>query len=244
MSEPVVVVFRPDDGRAEEALCVLESLGARGVSDPMLEVEPTGNRARSDADMVVVTSKTGAELLGELEWEQRDSRLIAIGETTAGALREAGYCVDVVPAEFSSAGLVRELAGSVAGKRVEIARSDHGSQRLRDGLDASGAFHHETVLYRLRRPEVAGVSIDMVRAGEVDGVIFTSSLTVEFFLELAAEQGVQDEVIRQLNAGVVGVIGEPTGETAQSYGITVDVVPDVADFEVLADRIVGLINEE
>lgn len=242
MSESVVVVFRPEDGRAQGAVRVFESLGVQCVSDPMLEVVPTGNRPRDDADVVIVTSKSGGELLEEMSWEQGECRLCAIGETTAGVLREAGYRVDVVPDEFSSAGLVRELAGSVAGKRVEVARSDHGSQQLRGGLDTNGAYHHETVLYRLRRPGGAGASVEMIREGEVDGVVFTSSLTVENFVEVAAEQGVRGEVIRQVNNGVVGVIGEPTRETAIAAGIEVDVVPSVADFEELASGVVELLR--
>lgn len=244
MSEPIVGVFRPDDGRAEQAVAVLESLGVRGVSDPMLEVVPTGNTARTDAEVVIVTSKTGADLLSEEHWEQGEAQLIAIGETTATALRAAGYRVDGVPSEFSSDGLVNQLAGSVAGNRVEIARSDHGSQRLREGLDANGAFHHETVLYRLRRPAGAGKSIKMVLDGEIDGLVFTSSLTVEFFVALAAERDVRDAVLERVNDCVVGVIGEPTRETATDLGIVVDVVPPVADFSVLAEEVVAAVKRE
>lgn len=244
MSDPIVGVFRPDDGRAEQAVAVLESLGVRGVSDPMLEVVPTGITARTDAEVVIVTSKTGAELLGEQEWVQGEAQVVAIGETTASALRTAGYRVDVVPSEFSSDGLVNELAGSVAGKRVEIARSDHGSQRLREGLDANGAFHHETVLYQLRRPADAGKSIDMVLDGAIDGLVFTSSLTVEFFVALAAERDVRDAVLERVNDCVVGVIGEPTRETAAELGIAVDVVPSVADFSVLAEEVVAAVMGE
>jgi uroporphyrinogen-III synthase len=84
----------------------------------------------------------------------------------------------------------------------------------------------------------------MVVEGAVDGLLFTSSLTVEFFVTLAGERGVRDSVIEQLNAGVVGVIGEPTKETASSLGIAVDVVPAVADFEVLAECVVAELTGE
>ncbi len=244
MNKPTVVVFRPEDGRAAEAVRVLESLGVQGVSDPMLEVVPTGNTARTDAWMVIVTSKTGAELLSEHGWEQGEAELIAIGYSTANALHQAGFRVDRVPDEYSSDGVIREVAGLVGGKRVEIARSDHGSDRLRDGLDANGAYHHETVLYRLRRPAGAGKSIDLVLDEAVAGVIFTSSLTVEFFVELAAERDVREAVIRRVNDGVVGVIGEPTRETAVSHGIAVDVVPEVANYQELAEQVVSLVREE
>ena len=148
---PTVAVFRPDDERLREAVATLERLGADPLPDPMLAVDPTGAAPREDADFTVLTSKTGVELAAEAGWEPGDTTLCAIGETTAGALREAGYAVDVVPAEFSSQGLVDRLTGEVDGARVEVARSDHGSEVLLDGLEAAGAYLHETFLYRLGR---------------------------------------------------------------------------------------------
>jgi len=234
MSEaPRVAAFRPDDGRLAAAEETLESLGVNPVGDPMLAVEATGESPRSDADFAVLTSVTGAELVGRADWAF-DGTLCAIGASTASALRERGYEVDVVPEEFSSTGLVAALGDSVAGERVEIARSDHGSEALPEGLNAAGAFVHETTLYRLVRPPESGESAALAAAGELDGVLFTSSLTVSHFIAAAAERGVREAAIEGLDAAVVGAIGAPTAETAREHGISVDVIPDTADFEALA----------
>jgi len=229
-----VAAFRPDDDRLADAVELIESLGATPVADPMLAVEPTGARPRSDADFVVLTSKTGVELAAEDGWTPGDATICAIGEPTADVLRDAGYDVDLVPEEFSSSGLVDALADSVDGARVEVARSDHGSAVLTDGLEDAGAYVHETILYRLVRPEDAGESAELAAAGELDAALFTSSLTVEHFLEAAEELGVREAAIEGLAAATVGVIGEPTRETAEELGIDVDVVPERADFEALA----------
>jgi uroporphyrinogen-III synthase len=229
-----VAVFRPDDERLADAVELLESLGCDAVADPMLEVEPTG-ATPEPGDYVVFTSKTGVELVAEAGWSPpTDATVCAIGDSTAGALRRAGYPVDVVPETFSSAGLVERLASEVAGARVEVARSDHGSAVLLDGLREAGAAVHETVLYRLVRPEAAGESAALAAAGELDAALFTSSLTVENFLDAAEARGVRDDALAGLAAAVVGVIGEPTAETARGAGIPVDVVPARADFETLA----------
>lgn len=233
-----IAVFRPDDERLAEATELLDSLGADPVPDPMLAVEPTNAVPRGDADYVVLTSKTGVELAAEAGWEPGDATVCAIGDATATALREAGYAVDLIPEEYSSVGLVEALAAEVAGARVEVARSDHGSEVLTAGLEDAGAYVHETILYRLARPEESGKSTELAAAGELDGAIFTSSLTVRHFLDAAAERGVQDEVIEGLNDATVGVIGNPTKETAENEGISVDIVPDVADFETLACAVV------
>ncbi|MFC6730700.1 uroporphyrinogen-III synthase, partial [Natronoarchaeum mannanilyticum] len=198
-------------------------------------------RPRSDADFVVLTSKTGVELAAGLRsedsaerWDPGDATVCAIGEPTADVLREAGYDVDVVPEEFSSSGLVDALEDDVDGARVEVARSDHGSAVLTDGLAAAGAYVHETILYRLVRPEGAGESAELAADGDLDAALFTSSLTVEHFLDAAEELGVREAAIEGLAAATVGVIGDPTRETAESLGIDVDVVPERADFEALA----------
>lgn len=233
-----VAVFRPDDDRIEEAVSLLESLGVEPVPDPMLAIEPTGSVPRTDADIAILTSTTGVDLVADAGWDPGDGRLAVIGPKTAAAARDAGFSVDVVPEEYTSEGLVAELAGSVDGARVEVARSDHGSPALLDGLEAAGAYAHETVLYRLVRPDGAGDSVDRLLAGDLDAALFTSSLTVEHFLDVAADRDASDAVLDALADVTVGCIGPPTRETAEVAGIDVDVVPDEATFDALARAVV------
>ena len=237
VSPSAVAVFRPDDGRLRDAVALLEALGVEPVADPMLAVEPTGERPRMDAAYTILTSKTGAELVAGTGWRPAGT-LCAIGETTAEALRTAGFGVDVVPAEFSSSGLVEHLRDEVDGAPVEVARSDHGSDVLLDGLIDAGAYVHETILYRLVRPDGAGVSAERAADGDLDAALFTSSLTVEQFLDAAAERGVREAALAGLSDAVVGTIGEPTRETAEKLGVEVDVVAPTADFEALARAVV------
>ncbi|WP_159899122.1 uroporphyrinogen-III synthase [Salinirussus salinus] len=240
-SAPTVAVFRPDDERTDRAAALLERLGADPLPDPMLEVDPTGAVPREDADFTVLTSKTGVELAAEAGWEPGGA-VCAIGEATADALEAAGYAVDVLPETYSSTGLVDRLAGEVDGARVEVARSDHGAQVLLDGLEEAGAYVHETVLYRLTRPDGAGESAERAAAGEVDAALFTSSLTVEHFLAAAEERGVREAAVAGLEGAVVAAIGRPTAETAAAAGIDVDLVPGEADFETLARETVAALE--
>ena len=232
-----VAFFRPDDERAERAAAILGDLGVEPLSDPMLAVDPTGDAPRADAAFTVLTSKSGVELASRAGWTP-DGAVVAIGTATAEKLQAHGYAVDRVPEEYSSAGLVEALADEVAGATVEVARSDHGSAVLLDGLREAGAAVHETVLYRLARPGGAGDSAELAAAGDLDAALFTSSLTVEHFFAAAADRGVHDEALAGLAGAVVGAIGEPTRETVESAGVDVDVVPEKADFEALACAVV------
>ena len=239
---PRVAVFRPNDERIEAAVELLRSLGAEPVPDPMLEVDPAG-AVPAAAPLVVLTSKTGVELAAEAGWEPGDADLAAIGPATAAAAREAGWTVDVVPDEYTSAGLVAALESRVAGERVAVARSDHGSDVLLDGLRDAGADVTETVLYRLARPADAGDAAELAAGGDLDAAAFTSSLTVENFLAAAADRGVEDAARAGLADAVVGAIGPPTAETAADRGVDVDVVPDEASFDALATAVVDALDE-
>ncbi|USZ70437.1 uroporphyrinogen-III synthase [Natronosalvus halobius] len=247
MRDLTVAVFRPDDDRLEDAIELVESLGATPVPDSMLAVEPTGASPREDADYAILTSKTGVELVaGSAESEERDrwdpgtATVCAIGPKTADALREQGYDPEIVPTEYTSSGLVADLEGRVDGARVEVARSDHGSPVLLEGIEAAGAYVHETVLYRLVRPDGSGDSTELAAAGDLDVACFTSSLTVTNWLEAADERGIRDAALEGLSNATVGVIGEPTRETAAAAGIDVDLVASEATFETLATETVEL----
>lgn len=236
-SEVRAAVLRPDDGRLDAAVEFLDSLGATPVPDPMLAIEPTG-ATPARADYVVLTSRVAARVLEGAGWDPGDATVCAIGDSTAGALRERGYVVDLVPEEFSSAGLVAMLEDRVAGTSVELARSDHGSDVLPDGLSAAGADVTETTLYRLIRPGDAGVSTERAAAGELEAIPFTASLMVDHWVAAAGERGVREAALEGLDRVVVGAIGDPTATTLEEYGVEVDVVADRADFEALAAEVV------
>lgn len=235
---PRVAAFRPDDGRADEAKRLIEDLGAHAVIDPMVELVPTGSLPNPGSDFVVLTSPAAADMLSQESWDPRGATVCAVGERTAEALREVGYRVGVVPNEYTSRGLVAALAGRVTGRSVEVARSDHGNPVLLEGLESAGGIVTETVLYELRRPAKAGHSTVSLADGELDAVLFTSTLTVEHFLESAAERGIEDDVRSRLSSVIVGAIGAPTKRAAEERDIPVDIVPASVSFVRLAKAVV------
>lgn len=240
-SRPRVAAFRPAGRRATDAEATLRSLGAEPVIDPMVTHQSTGEVPRTDSAYVIFTSVTGANMLEH--WSPSPEQTVcAIGETTATALADVGIEVGIIPGEFSSHGLVSTLATQVDGERVEIARSNHGSNVLIDGLIDAGAYVHETVLYEIIRPPNAGRSVELAAKGSLDAALFTSPLTVEHFIEAAVDLEIEAEVRHALDDICVAVIGKPTADHAQSLDVTVDLIADQADFERLATQAIDQVS--
>lgn len=234
---PRIAFFRPDDERREAAEAVVAGLGGRPVADPMLAITPTGSNPRVDGDYLILTSRTASELLEADRLRSASGLICAIGDATARALREIGLEVDIVPGTATSVGVVEALAGEVDGARVEVARSNAGTDILVDGLVEAGAYVHETVLYTLERPPKSGHSVDQLVAGDLDALLFTSRLTVEHFLESAAEDSRETAVRERFDEVIVGAIGPPTAGALEAHGIHVDVVAREASFETLAQEV-------
>lgn len=236
---PTIAAFRPPGERAETAAAAIEAAGGEAHIDPMIAPEPTGAAPRDDADVTILTSTTAAELTAVRHWSPNETYIAAIGPKTAEALEAIGIEVDLVPERYTSAGLVEALGGRVDGARIELARSDHGSDELPDGLQAAGGYVHETALYRLVRPDGAGTSVTATIDGQIDALAFSSSLTVEHFLAIAEDQGVREALDDALTSVAVGVIGPPTARTATDAGIAVDVVASEATFVSLIEDLMA-----
>lgn len=242
VDRPTIAAFRPPDHRADAAASAIEAVGATPLLDPMIAPESTGAAPRRDAEWTILTSVTAAELPAVSSWTPGSTTVVAIGPKTAGALEAAGISVDRVPETYTSTGLVDELGDAVAGDRVELARSDHGSDALPAGLRDAGAYVHETVLYRLIRPPEAGASVEAVIDGTVDALAFSSTLTVEHFLETAEAAGSREPLEAALESVTIGAIGPPTASRVAAAGLSVDVVASKANFEVLTDELIEAVK--
>lgn len=225
-----VAIFRPES-RLDESRRILEDLGFEVVAQPLLVPKSKGKGPRIDGDFTLFTSKTGVKFaLDSINPDElKASKICAIGPKTADALTEFGVDVDVVPEEFSSTGLVESLKDQVIGRKVEVARSSEGTEELIDGLNAAGAYVHETELYSLEPPSSLAGLDEVVSDAEV--FLFTSSLMVRHLMELAENP---DCVRKSLNEGFVGALGLPTQETLTDLGVRTDLRASRAEFDVLA----------
>jgi uroporphyrinogen III methyltransferase / synthase len=239
-----VVVTRAR-AQASGLVAGLRHLGAGTVEVPAIEIaDPSdGGVALRDAagrlgsyDWVVLTSPNGADRLlaavRDLGGDGRSfagTRLAAIGPGTAEALAAGNLAVDLVPERFVAESLLDAFPDPPpGGGQVLLARAAVARDVLPDGLRERGWDVDVVEAYRT----VAAPLTDAQReaAAAADVITFTSSSTVERFLDAAGLDAVPP---------VVACIGPVTAGTARRHGLDVTVESDVHTIPGLLDALVA-----
>lgn len=251
----LVMVARPG-AQLPAAVRYLEERGFETVAATLIEPVPRADGAvgralerieGGEADAVVFTSQSGVRFAMDAarDREALAARLgamdvVAIGPKTAAALRKAGVGRLLVPGVYSSGGIVAGLDGRLAGKRVEVLRSDRGSPELIAGLRRVCPVVNDTVVYDI--VPVGGAAqgrlVELALAGRIDAYLFTSAMTVRSLLALAETPESAAELKAAMNRATVAAIGHPTAQCLRDEGIRIDVVPGRFTFEDMVDALV------
>ena len=127
--------------------------------------------------------------------------------------------VDFTPSEYVAEAVVAGLVErGVAGARLLLPRAAEAREVLVSGLRAAGAAVDDVACYQTTTSPAAARARELLAAGDVDIVTFTSSSTVRNLLA-----AIDDD--RSLLANVlVACIGPITAQTARDLGLRVDVV--------------------
>jgi len=229
-----VVVTRPRS-QAAAMVAAIEDLGGEVIQFPTIRIrqandpEPLRQAARDvdRFDWVVFTSVNGvAHFWSALRESGRDSRslagvsLCAIGPATAAALEMEGVRADLVPERFVAESVVEALAAEtdLRGTRILLPRADLARETLPQGLRALGADVVDVVAYQTSPDAAESDSLrNRLQAGSVDVITFTSSSTVQNFVDLVGTS---------LGRARVASIGPVTSATARKLGLSVDVEAD------------------
>ena len=231
----------------------LRELGATVIETPAIRIEPLESFAELDgalADiaqydwMSFASANAVHQVFRRLQENGRDARMLAavrvaaIGPATVDALAQHGIVADLVPADYSSQGLIDAFnALPEPPKRVLAFKSDIGRESVMLGLSQIGAKVHAVSAYRTVR---ADESADVAKSAYVEGVditTFTSSSTVTNLL------GMFDGDAEPINRGVVTCIGPITAGTARELGVRVDIVPPVHTIDAMIDAILGRVSQ-
>jgi uroporphyrinogen III methyltransferase/synthase len=223
--------------QARQFVTLLTAQGAEAVCCPTIATAAPESWTEIDAaiaaldrtDFLILTSTNAVDAffdrLAEVGADVRSLagvKIVAVGPKTAGAIRARGIAPDLVPEEYRAEGVVALLKEQgIAGRRVLYPRASLARDLIPAELAAAGAEISAPVAYRTVAPSGGGKRIrDLLTAGEIDAVTFTSSSTVDNFVDLVGPAAV--DLLRKVD---VVSIGPLTTRTAERLGLTVAVQP-------------------
>jgi uroporphyrinogen III methyltransferase / synthase len=238
----------------EQAASVSERLQAHGAVPeevPTIAVEPPRTPQQMERAVkglvtgryqwVAFTSVNAVRAVREkLEEYGLDARafagvkVAAVGEQTAGALREFGIKPDLIPeGEQSGEALAAvwppfdDVFDPI--NRVLLPRADIATETLVARLTELGWEAEDVTAYRTVRaaPPPAPVR-EAIKGGGFDAVLFTSSSTVRNLIGIAGKPHA---------VTVIAVIGPQTARTAAEFGLRVDVTAPKASATALVDAL-------
>jgi uroporphyrinogen III methyltransferase/synthase len=237
-----------------ELLAGLESMGARAIPFPVIEIrglEDTHVLDRALASLheyswIVFTSTYGVSFFmcrlkerGKPGGMTPLPKICAIGPATARAVQEAGYEVSLVPERFVAEGIVEALASysgglsDLSGQRILLPRAREGRDLLPAVLAASGVRVDVVPCYENVRAEFEESFLQAIRASKPSLIVFTSSSTVRNMIDILG----QEEGKRMLMESVIAVLGPVTANTAEAFGKRAEIVPEENTIASLLEKI-------
>ncbi len=207
-----------------EALAFARTLAAGGFD---MVIFLTGVGARALAHVV-----GAAHPLDQFTAALRRVTVVARGPKPVAALKGLDVPVTIaVPEPNTWRELLRTLdekAGSLAGKRIAVQEYGESNPELLAGLAERGAQVTRVPVYQWALPEDTAplrAAVEAIVRGEIDVVLFTTSVQVLHLLQIAREMNREQELRRAFARIVVGSIGPVTSEELREQGFSVDFEP-------------------
>ncbi|MBI5934403.1 MAG: uroporphyrinogen-III synthase [Chloroflexi bacterium] len=191
-----VLITRPR-AQADDFADKLRVAGFEPIYFPVIEIRPIENNAELEIaikniqkyDWVVFTSVNAVDVVLKSSASSVFSvvRIAAIGPKTAEALRKHNIESDFIPDEYVGEAIMSGL-GDVKNKWILLPRAEIARAELPEAISKAGGIAHEIIVYRTLSAEVNKEGLAALKSG-VDVVTFTSVSTVENFVAIAKQNG-------------------------------------------------------
>jgi uroporphyrinogen III methyltransferase/synthase len=240
--------------QASDFVVRLAELGAECIEFPTIAIVPPESwedldRAIESVERyqwLVFTSVNGVKFFFDrLEARGKDVRHLgrikvgAIGPKTSVEIQAKGIRPDLLPEEYRAEAVVEAFKQQgVSGCRILLPRAAEAREVLPQELEKMGAKVDVVEAYRTIKPLGNKENVkESLEKGEIHMITFTSSSTVNNFVEIFDEE--RDQVLKWLKRTAVACIGPITAKTAEEKGFTVSVVPSEYTIEALIEAILG-----
>ena len=222
-----VLITRPR-AQADDFADKLRSAGFEPIFFPVIEIQPIENNIELENAIrniekyawLVFTSVNAVEVVFSLTptplpmGEGQGVRVAAIGPKTAEALRKRNIEPDFIPDEYIAEAIMPGL-GNLKGKWILLPRAEIARAELPEAISKAGGIAHEIVVYRTLPAEVNKEGLAALKSG-VDMVTFTSVSTVENFVAIAKQNGL--DPLNLPNNPLFACIGSVTEQAAREMG--------------------------
>ncbi|CAH2716284.1 hypothetical protein BACCIP111895_03468 [Neobacillus rhizosphaerae] len=212
---------------------LVERYGGIPVEIPLIAFRPIERNERlhdslkvlNTYDWIIFTSNVTVEtFFSFFERVGPDFPKIAvIGKKTDEVLREKGLRAEFVPSAYVAEAFVEEFLPYInKGSRVLLPKGNLAREYIATALTEVGAEVDEVVIYETYMPEESRVKLaGMLSDNQLDILTFTSPSTVDHFMDVVKECGLEE----QLKGCVIGCIGPVTEKKLIAYGLTVHASP-------------------
>lgn len=236
MSKPVIAITRPPD-RAKIACKIVEKLGGEPYLCSTLELKPINSPSlkeliakKDELDWIIFTSPTTIKAIYQFYPEflkDLKCKIAVIGRKTGEVAEDYNLHVDLIPKNYSAEGLLEEFQKrNIQNKVIGIPRTASARDTLPIGLNKLNntaiiaEAYKSLILDNLSQMESL---IDKINNNEIDGITFTSPLTVENLMKVCENK---EEIARNLSDNILTVaIGPVTSNLLNKYNIK-NIYPD------------------
>jgi uroporphyrinogen III methyltransferase / synthase len=232
-----ILITRPA-AQAKDFFEAVKAQGAKPISFPTIRITPPRGWAKVDKaienlsgyDTLIFTSVNGVKFFFQRLKEKgknigflKKLKMVAIGPKTAAAIERRHLRVDIVPQKFQAESVVEALEKKgITGKRFLLPRAEKARDVLPKEITRRGGHIDVVTVYRTVKGEGNIQEVkELFQKKLIHVITFTSSSTVQNFIELLAEK----KISKMIKGAVVASIGPITAETAASFGIRTDIMP-------------------
>lgn len=219
---------------------LLEGFGGIPIEIPLIAFRPVEINTKlrllhetlNTYDWIIFTSKVTVEtFLTLIGAEKLDTfpKIAAIGKKTAESLRANGLTAEFLPSKFVAETFVEEFLPNIhRGIKVLVPKGNLARDYIAESLRNGGATVDEAIVYETYMPEESRTKLaTMIAEKQLDILMFTSSSTVDHFMDVIREYRLEN----QLEGCLIGCIGPVTEKKLKSFGFPVHASPKVYTVE-------------
>ena len=229
-----IAVTRPEE-RSKAAKEFIENYGGEAVIVPTLELKLENTDSLKDLmsrfgelDWLIFTSVSSIDSIFKfypnfVESLNSECKIATIGTKTAEVAMNKGLHIDIIPKDYTAEGLIEEFKRiDLNNKIVGVPRTFSARTILPEELKKMGAEVILAESYKSVIPEDTEEIENLIHEiidERIDGITFTSPLTVVNLFKIAKDDE-KDKLVEKLSSSTLTVaIGPITGKILDEYNV-------------------------